>query len=101
MALWGISIVATAFVSTWLFNNMGGSVLAVTIFHGLFNVSNGLVALQPGVTGELIRSRIRTVGCPIMAEILHVLDVNSQHQNLHTGSIMVIRKSLLYKAVGA
>jgi membrane protease YdiL (CAAX protease family) len=52
LALWGVSIVATAFIYTWLFNNTGGSVLAVTVFHGLLNVSNGLIALQPGVTGE-------------------------------------------------
>ncbi|WP_225317604.1 CPBP family intramembrane glutamic endopeptidase [Haloferax sp. CBA1150] len=58
LALWGVSIVATAFIYTWLFNNTGGSVLAVTVLHGLLNVSNGLVALQPNVTGELLSAYV-------------------------------------------
>jgi membrane protease YdiL (CAAX protease family) len=52
LALWGLSIVATAFVYTWLFNNTGGSVLAVTVFHGLFNTLGPFIALHPSVTGN-------------------------------------------------
>lgn len=52
LALWGLSIVATAFVYTWLFNNTGGSVLAVTFFHGLFNTLGPFIALHPSVTGN-------------------------------------------------
>jgi membrane protease YdiL (CAAX protease family) len=52
LALWGLSIVTTAFVYTWLFNNTGGSVLAVTVFHGLFNILGPFIALHPSVTGN-------------------------------------------------
>ena len=52
IVLWGLSIVATAFVYTWLFNNTGGSVLAVTLFHGLFNTLGPFIALHPSVTGN-------------------------------------------------
>ncbi|MFC7251485.1 CPBP family intramembrane glutamic endopeptidase [Halomicroarcula sp. GCM10025324] len=52
LPLWGLSIVATAFVYTWLFNNTGGSVLAVTLFHGLFNTLGPFIALHPSVTGN-------------------------------------------------
>lgn len=52
LALWGLSIVATAFVYSWLFNNTGGSVLTVTLFHGLFNTLGPFIALHPSVTGN-------------------------------------------------
>lgn len=52
LSLWAVSIVTTAFVYTWLFNNTDGSVLAVTVFHGLLNVLNGLVVLQPSATDD-------------------------------------------------
>lgn len=52
VVVWGVSIVATAFVYTWLFNETGGSVLAVTVFHGLLNTLGAFVALHPSVTGE-------------------------------------------------
>jgi hypothetical protein len=58
LALLGGSVVATAFVYTWLVNNTGGSVLALTVFHGLRNVSNGLVALHPGVNGERLSAYV-------------------------------------------
>lgn len=51
LGLWAVSVIATAFVYTWLFNTCG-SVLAVTVMHGLFNIVGQFVALHPSVTGD-------------------------------------------------
>jgi hypothetical protein len=51
---------------------MGGSVLAVTIFHGLLNVSNGLVALQPGVTGDQLSAYV-SAGTNVLFAVIIVL----------------------------
>jgi hypothetical protein len=36
--VWFISIVADAFIYTWIYNSTKGSILLVALFHGLLNV---------------------------------------------------------------
>lgn len=52
LPLWGVSIVASAVAYTWLFNNTGGSVLAVTLLHAGYNFWGPMVALHPARTGS-------------------------------------------------
>jgi hypothetical protein len=52
LPLWGVSIVASAVVYTWLFNNTGGSVLAATLLHAGYNFWGPLVSLHPAQTGN-------------------------------------------------
>ena len=70
--LWGASIVALSVVHTWLFNNTGGSLLAVTLFHSGLNVSGSLVALHPSETGETI-SAVAIAGTQVLLAIVLVV----------------------------
>lgn len=70
--LWGASIVSLSVVYTWLFNNTGGSLLAVTLFHGGLNVWGGLVALHPSETGETI-SAVAITGTQVLLALVLVV----------------------------
>lgn len=50
----GVFIVAGAVVYTWLYNNTGGSVLAVTLLHAGFNTWGPLIGAHPMVTGDAL-----------------------------------------------
>jgi len=45
-------ILASAVLYTWLYNNTGGSVLAVTLLHGGFNVWGQFIAVHPAATSD-------------------------------------------------
>jgi membrane protease YdiL (CAAX protease family) len=42
--VWGYGLFCGAVIMTWLFNRTGGSILAVAVFHGTYNLSNGTLA---------------------------------------------------------
>lgn len=73
LPLWMIAIVSMAVVYTWLYNNTGGSVLAVTLFHGGMNVWGRLVALHPAETGETISAVLITGSQLLLAVVLVVV----------------------------
>ncbi|MFC6723724.1 CPBP family intramembrane glutamic endopeptidase, partial [Halobium palmae] len=47
-------VVASSVMYTWLYNSTGGSVLAVTLLHGGFDVWNRFIASHPSNTGDPI-----------------------------------------------
>lgn len=61
LPLWAASILALSVVYAWLFDNTGGSVLSVTLFHAGFDVWGQLVALHPAETGDA-RSAVAIAG---------------------------------------
>jgi membrane protease YdiL (CAAX protease family) len=60
LPLWSVSIVASAVAYTWLFNNTGGSVLAVTLLHAGYNFWGPMVALHPSQTGNDLSAYLLT-----------------------------------------
>jgi membrane protease YdiL (CAAX protease family) len=45
-------VLASAVLYTWLYNNTGGSVLAVTLLHGGLNIWAQFIAVHPAETGD-------------------------------------------------
>lgn len=50
----GVFIISGAVIYTWLFNNTGGSVLAVSLFHAGTNIWGRLIGVHPMVTGDIV-----------------------------------------------
>jgi uncharacterized protein len=42
--IWFISIVADAFIYTWIYNSTKGSILLVALFHGSLNIVGAFIA---------------------------------------------------------
>lgn len=72
LPLWGVSIVASAVVYTWLFNNTGGSVLAATLLHAGYNFWGPLVSLHPAQTGNPLSAYLIT-GLDVVLAVALVL----------------------------
>lgn len=72
LPLWGLSIVASAVAYTWLFNNTGGSVLAVTLLHAGYNFWGPMLVLHPGQTGSLLSAYVITGTDVLIALVLVV-----------------------------
>lgn len=70
--LWLVAIVSMSIVYAWLYNNTGGSVLAVTLFHAGVNVWDRLVALHPSETGETI-SAVLVAGSQLLLAVVLVV----------------------------
>lgn len=69
----GLWTVSGAVIFTWLFNNTGGSVLAVTLFHAGTNIWGRLIGAFPVVTGEVVSGYILSTGNVVVAVLLVVL----------------------------
>lgn len=54
----GLFIISGAVIYTWLFNNTGGSVLAVTLFHAGTNIWGRLIGAHPMITGDVVSGYI-------------------------------------------
>lgn len=54
----GVWIISGAVIYTWLFNNTGGSVLGVTLFHAGTNIWGRLIGAHPMVTGDVVSGYI-------------------------------------------
>lgn len=54
--IWGLflTLILTAILFTWVYNNTGGSVLAVLLFHTMFNLSHYLFPTLASDSGSLI-----------------------------------------------
>lgn len=50
----GLFIISGAVIYTWLFNNTGGSVLAVSLFHAGTNIWGRLIGIHPIITGDVV-----------------------------------------------
>lgn len=73
LPVWAVSITVSSIFYTWLFNNTGGSVLAVTLFHAGFNVWGRLVALHPSETGEVLSAYVIAGGNVVVALVIVVV----------------------------
>lgn len=54
----GLFIISGTVIYTWLFNNTGGSVLAVTLFHAGTNIWGRLLGVHPMITGDIVSGYI-------------------------------------------
>jgi membrane protease YdiL (CAAX protease family) len=63
-------ILASAVLYTWLYNNTGGSVLAVTLLHGGFNVWGQFIAVHPTETGDPLSGAVMVGVVIIVAVVL-------------------------------
>lgn len=69
----GVFIVSGAVIYTWLFNNTGGSVLAVTVFHAGSNVWGRAIGAHPIVTGDIVSGYILSMANVVLAVLLIIL----------------------------
>lgn len=69
----GVFIVGGAVMYTWLFNNTGGSVLAVTLLHAGFNIWGRLLGAHPLVTGDVVSGYVLSAGNVLLAVLLVVV----------------------------
>jgi membrane protease YdiL (CAAX protease family) len=63
-------VLASAVLYTWLYNNTGGSVLAVTLLHGGLNVWGQFVAVHPAETGDPVSGAVMAGVVTILAGVL-------------------------------
>jgi membrane protease YdiL (CAAX protease family) len=63
-------ILASAVLYTWLYNNTGGSVLAVTLLHGGFNVWGQFIAVHPAETGDPLSGAVMVGVVTVVAVVL-------------------------------
>jgi membrane protease YdiL (CAAX protease family) len=63
-------VLASAVLYTWLYNNTGGSVLAVTLLHGGLNVWGQFVAVHPAETGDPLSGVVMVVVVTFVAVVL-------------------------------
>ena len=63
-------VLASAVLYTWLYNNTGGSVLAVTLLHGGFNVWGQFIAVHPIETGDPLSGAVMAAVMALVAVIL-------------------------------
>lgn len=51
---WLLGMLAGAIFFTWLYNSTGGSILIVSLFHGIFNFTTGCTACKSGLVAPVI-----------------------------------------------
>ncbi len=66
----GVFIISGAVIYTWLFNNTGGSVLAVSLFHAGTNIWGRLIGIHPIVTGDVVSGYVLTGANLVLALLL-------------------------------
>jgi membrane protease YdiL (CAAX protease family) len=67
-------VLASAVLYTWLYNNTGGSVLAVTLLHGGFNVWGQFIAVHPAETGDPLSGAVMVGVVTFVAVVLVAVD---------------------------
>jgi len=63
-------VLASAILYTWLYNNTGGSVLAVTLLHGGLNVWGQFIAVHPAETGDPLSGAVMVGVVTLVAVVL-------------------------------
>ena len=63
-------ILVSSIMYTWLFNSTGGSVLAVTLLHGGFNVVAQFVPVHPSNTGDVLSGVMMVAVVTVVAVVL-------------------------------
>jgi membrane protease YdiL (CAAX protease family) len=63
-------VLSSAVLYTWLYNNTGGSVLAVTLLHGGFNVWGQFIAVHPAETGDPLSGAVMVGVVTIVAVVI-------------------------------
>jgi len=86
-ALYGLLVVGVSVVFTWLYNNTGGSVLLVMLFHGGINAASGLGALFVGDPSAVTVSPY-VVLVPAVWVVAGALVVRFGHQTLANGRVV-------------
>lgn len=72
--LWFISIVADAFVYTWIYNSTKGSILLVALLHGSGNIASAFI---PGVS-PIIYALVNCVAAIILVAVLGKANLSRQ-----------------------
>ena len=72
--LWFISIVADAFVYTWIYNSTKGSILLVALLHGSGNIASAFI---PGVS-PIIYALVNCVAAIILVAVLGKANLSHQ-----------------------
>jgi membrane protease YdiL (CAAX protease family) len=73
LPLMAVFILASAVLYTWLYNNTGGSVLAVTLLHGGLNVWGQVIAVHPAETGDPLSGAVMVGIVTVVAVALVVV----------------------------